>query len=195
MKNVNVATEKFDRRIKEISKSFKQLEERKEQLQDKIQNYKFNSASEKRINIVDLLKGNLRQNNTDYAELENELESIEKFIGNTQKLGGISSLYKTDAELETLGKELVSVISRQMKEAEKRRNDIEKRYEKIFSDLLAIEKEREDFSMERQKLVELVDRINKCTNVPMEFEVYKPYIFEKENVYKQFDLLLKRITY
>ncbi|EOQ02275.1 hypothetical protein KOY_02264 [Bacillus cereus VDM021] len=195
MKNVNVATEKFDRRIKEISKSFKQLEERKEQLQDKIQNYKFNPASEKRINIVDLLKGNLRQNNTDYAELENELESIEKFIENTQKLGGISSLYKTDAELETLGKELVSVIARQMKEAEKRRNDIEKRYEKIFSDLLAIEKERENFSMERQKLVELVDRINKCTNIPMEFEVYKPYIFEKENVYKQFNLLLKRITY
>jgi chromosome segregation ATPase len=176
----------FDERALQISNTFEDLKVRQVEVKEKLDKLSKKPSLEN-ISASKLLSGNVKTFSTEKEDLEDELKHINNFIESTSQLGGVAAICKTDEEMERLALELVESLKLQLKDAAKKKADLENRYEKILSEIALARKEREDFEKEWEQVKEVQARIMRRTNVPIIQEAVTYYSLSKPRTYQHID--------
>lgn len=176
----------FDERATQILDTFEDLKIRQAELREKLDTLS-KKPNLNNISAAKLMSGNVKNFSTEKEDLEEELKHINNFIESTNQLGGVAAICKTDAEMERLGQELVESLKLQLKDAEKKKTNLENRYKKILSEIAVLRKEREDFEAEWEQVKEVQARIMRRTNVPIIQEAVTYYSLSKPRTYQHID--------
>lgn len=127
-------------------------------------------------------KGNFEEFELKISKLQRERQTVQKSINTINNNGGIESLLRTDKKLDELGSALLEDLKKVALEDEKKRQDLEKRYDKVIQQVLALDQEWIAFNQEAEQKKKLA--LNVVNNTSQKnVGLHRVYKMEKASVY------------
>lgn len=176
----------FLTRWHEVRSIYNGLYYRQNQIREEISVLNREIKNESDEMVTELLSGTSQnqQIKSRIRDLEDESAAIAEKIRFINSKGGMEYLLKSDSKLKELAEEFAGDLRKQAKADEKKRLDLEKRYQKVLSELWLLDQERVEFIKLYDQRRELASRL---TRVKPDFQ-YKSfsdrYEFEKVEVYR-----------
>jgi hypothetical protein len=159
----------FMNRLLEIKRVYGGLTSRQHQIMDELNKLrKQEKESENDIDVVALMdpKANPKEKyKSKKKDLKEELAAVREKASIIHRNGGVQYLGRKDMELNDLATPLLDELLKQTKVDKKRKEDLEKRYDKLILEVVKLENEREEFNRDADKMNSLMSAIHSNTNV------------------------------
>lgn len=166
-----------------------------QKLRDQINNFTKSLAETKEELTAESLmsgKDGKKEKRSKINDLNLELQDVYEKGEIINQKGGITFLSKTDQKLNQLGKELLVELEKQSIQDEKERNQIEKEYKELFSQLEKLSVKRRAFLEKSQETKRLAGYINKETENQVDLnKIYQRYELNKSAVFSRLDEEIK----
>lgn len=182
---MSVQTE-FLNRWNEVTSILGGLESRRRNIDKELHEISSQMRKDDNEIVEELLSGKTNDNSFLKSKLNNlrdEQQAIEEKIQIIYKKGGRDYLYANDQTLKELADQFTKEVMQQAKADEKKRLELEKRYDKLVAELMALDNERLEFNEMQKSRNQLASKIRKAKTDFPQFDFAKCYEFKDVSLY------------